>query len=376
MVTNGRQSQLAARVVIAVASVLCLGPWCVDRTAGAEEPASVLRGRVMDADGTPLGGLAVQFAGQNDETCAEGLFSLESVPAGTGMMQVAGERGIGRVPVHVDVETEPVEVVYPVVTHIVILHDNDTHFNFRYPKAFAQKVDRIRDEYPNVWLFSAGDVFSCAPRRWREDGWPDDEEMAYARRSRNMIDAMNRVGYDAMTLGNHELVPVGKHTRAALDRAKFALLGANIEIETDRLPPLEPYFVFETDNGYTLAVLGLSVSDRSTSRERTGVDSRNPVETAKEYRRLAGEHDVVVALTHIGVELDRQLAGATDFIDVIVGGHSHTLLSKADRVDGTLIAQAGAGGRYLGVITLTLVNGTLVASEGQVRTIRGHTGDD
>ncbi len=151
------------------------------------------------------------------------------------------------------------------MTEIVILHDNDLHFNFHRIEEFTAAVNRIRKDNPNVFLMNAGDNF--VRRRGR---WPIDAKRYYAKRSRLIIETMNRVGYDVMTMGNHEMEHIGEHTKTALERARFPLLAANTEVVTDKLPPLKPYIIMETDNGRTLAVLGLTCGQYTTFFSRGG----------------------------------------------------------------------------------------------------------
>ncbi len=109
-------------------------------------------------------------------------------------------------------------------------------------------------------------------------------------------------------------------TLRALSAAEFPLLVANVEITTDLLPPVAPYTVLQMDNDLTIAVLGLG---RAVTKEE--VWARDPIATAREYVHLADEHDIFVALTHIGYRTDQQLAEA---VGVNKGGPSPSLGSK------------------------------------------------
>ncbi len=252
---------------------------------------------------------------------------------------------------------------------IVLLHDNDQHFDFNFVDGIEAEIIRIRDENPNVFHINCGDIFVRHSARWEE---PDNLDW-YANQARFMIETMNRLGYDAIAVGNHELDHRETHTRDALEQAEFPLLAANVEVTTDLLPEFKPYTVFETEGGHTIAVLGLSTGSFD------GVTRLDPIETAKEYRYLAEEHDLFVAATHIGYTADRRLAEAVPELDVILGGHSHTLLEEAEVVNGVLVAQAGGGGHYpdpekpmyLGVVRITLEDGAVVSKSGHVITFTG-----
>ena len=101
--------------------------------------------------------------------------------------------------------------------------------------------------------------------------------------------------------------------------------------------------------------------------------------TAMSFSNLGSEYNLFVALTHIGYSQDKAVAEAVPEVDVIVGGHSHTLLEKAETVNGVLIAQAGGPPpqhqidpdwpKYLGKIKVVFENETVVEKSGYVISI-------
>jgi 2',3'-cyclic-nucleotide 2'-phosphodiesterase (5'-nucleotidase family) len=341
--------------------------------------ASGVRGTVVDAQGQRLSGIEVRLYGPRDDgsgvrprlsrgtSDGQGRFALDAPVGRAELLELRGADGSGRVRLG-DTRT-PVTVTYPVRTTVVLLHDNDLHFNFNHREVIGTALEGLRSQYDNVFLLNAGDIFIRRRERWNE---PTEE--FYARHSRRIIDLMNGYGYDAMTLGNHELYYIGGLTREALAAARFPLLAANVEITTEFLPQPLPYTVLVTDNDLTIAVLGLSV----VNFEKEGVAMRDPLAVAEEYLHLAETHDLFVALTHIGHRTDQRLAEGVGTLDVIIGGHSHTLLEEAVLVNGVLVAQAGGTAadrpnpvdperpKYLGKVTLTLENGRVVEKRGEV----------
>ena len=249
------------------------------------------------------------------------------------------------------------------VTSIVLLHDNDLHFDMTQRAAFEAKLSELREAHDNIYLLNAGDVFVRHAHRWSEPSLD-----YYAERSRFMIEAMNELGYAAMVLGNHELDYKSDHTRAALRLARFPLLGANVVVSVDKLDQPKPYTILETVAGHTIAVLGLGTGGGP------GVETLSPSETVARYAYLRDEHAVFVLLTHLGYTKDKQLAKQFGFIDVIIGGHSHTLLERAEMVNGVLIAQTGghphrideSRPKQLGVVRLLLEDGVVVKKSGEV----------
>lgn len=94
----------------------------------------------------------------------------------------------------------------------------------------------------------------------------------------------------------------------------------------------------------------------------------SPIETLKGIAQtLRSDVDVIVALTHIGIAADREMADAVSEIDIIVSGHSHRLHTEPEIVNGIPILQAGSFGRFAGIATLdgaTLVDYSMIALDG------------
>lgn len=150
--------------------------------------------------------------------------------------------------------------------------------------------------------------------------------------------------------GNREshILPAGK-------RAKFAgfdheILCANWFDKKGNLE-FKDQIIIEV-NGIKLGLFGIMVA-MVTPNMRTQAASaylwQNPLETAKllvpELRKRC---DILVALTHIGIQNDRKLAALCPEIDVIFGGHSHTILEHPEKVGNTWICQGGSHGRFVG----------------------------
>lgn len=257
---------------------------------------------------------------------------------------------------------------------IIILHTNDLHFHFNYREAIEAKIERIRERYENVFLLDAGDFVTRHQGRWQEPtlDW-------YAERIAFMINTMNELGYNAAAPGNHEFDFKDTITRDSLRQAKFPLLGANVQVETDSFDELKPYTVLNTACGRSIAVLGLSWSPP----QQAGIRTLDEQKTVEQYLHLAESHDVFMLLTHIGFRRDHALAEAFDGIDLIVGGHDHMQINPAALHNGVLITQTSGQSQQLdyhrrqmlGVIRLRLVDGVLVDKEGEVLGFHagGHT---
>jgi len=247
------------------------------------------------------------------------------------------------------------------VHKLTILHTNDMH---GHAEAFVDSnvsddeigglshlgaaVKKERQEDPdNTLLLDAGDISSGGPVSDYYEAIP-------------MVDAMNKIGYDAMTVGNHDLdlgrVALGN----IVDRAGFPVLSANlIDMTPGELKDVKPY-IFKQVGDLKVGILGLTTPDTGTmllKEDRDKIAFTSAETTAgkliPEMRKQGA--DLVVVLSHLGIEKDRELAGKVDDIDVIVGGHSHTEMKEPEEVNGTVITQAGGFSMNLGKLDLDVM---------------------
>jgi 2',3'-cyclic-nucleotide 2'-phosphodiesterase (5'-nucleotidase family) len=367
---------IAAGLFIASILAACAGLSGVPADYLPPAPPIALEGAVLDREGQPLSGLVMTLATDSGAvttvTDGNGAFSLTCPAPGPPFLEISGPEGIGRVPLDAMAPSAPLRLSYPVITEIIFLHDNDLHFDYNHRDAFEEAVAWFRSEYDNVYLLSAGDIFVRHQHKW-----PIPTIDFYSVWSRYMIEAMNEVGYDLMTPGNHELDYKEHYTRDSLRLAQFPLIAANVDVSTVNFDPLEPYAVLDTANGHTIAVLGLCY----LNAEREGIEVGEPAATIEHYRHLRDEHDVFMLLTHIGINPDRALAARFPQLDLIIGGHTNTLLETAEEVNGVLVAQAGGHPheveperpKFLGVIRVVLENDAIVKKHGHVLTFDAET---
>jgi hypothetical protein len=306
-------------------------------------------------------------------TGTDGTFNLTAVAGQSYILELKGELGSGRVfiPRSNSGGNPPgkMDIIYPVIEKIVILHTNDEHFTLNNQSELAEKISEIKEKYENVFLFSAGDIFVRHPLRWIINGRFMRNPEWYGERSLLMINSMNELGYDLMTPGNHELAYREMNTRLALEAAEFPIIAANMEIITDKLPRFKDYSILSTSTMRQLAVLGLTTGDAPD-----GVRELDLAETVRKNLFLKDSSDIFIALTHIGLRRDRSLAEEFPQFDVIIGGHSHDLLEDAITVNSVLIAQAGGNPHivsdshpvYLGKIIIKMVNGKITEKTGHV----------
>jgi 2',3'-cyclic-nucleotide 2'-phosphodiesterase (5'-nucleotidase family) len=233
-------------------------------------------------------------------------------------------------------------------TVLTLLHTNDLHGHIYLPETatgltrLASLIERVRQDMPNVLLLDAGDMIHGTPEEEAFEGKP-------------IIQSMNALQYDVATAGNHEFDFGQRITEQALTLAKFPVLSANVLAEKTGQPwgDLKPYIIREVA-GIRIAIFGLTTVDTVTiqfPRTLQGIHFADPTETARKLvpqLRQQEKADLVIFLSHLGYKEDLKMAAAVPGIDLILGGHSHTRLSKQVWVKDTLITQTGYYGRALG----------------------------
>ncbi|MDF1550983.1 MAG: bifunctional UDP-sugar hydrolase/5'-nucleotidase [Bacteroidales bacterium] len=237
---------------------------------------------------------------------------------------------------------------------IKILHTNDIHGNFsRFPR-LAFVVDSIRNENENVLLLNAGDIFTGNPLV------DMNEEKGH-----QMIELMNKLAFDLSILGNHEFDYGQEVLAKRISEATFPFICANIWQDGGVLPIPDPIKTIKASNNLNINVLGLLDNSanglpESHPRRLKGLKFTNPIATAKKFEHLKNNCNLFIALTHLGKRQDIQLAETMPAIDIIIGGHSHTIIDTLLIINGVLITQADAHVRYLGEITVKFKNGDIV----------------
>lgn len=151
--------------------------------------------------------------------------------------------------------------------------------------------------------------------------------------------------------GNRESQVVEEGFRRKIEGVKHPLLCCNMRRKNGKLV-LPPSLVVES-NGIKVGVVGTMVA-MVTEGMATKAMSQflwdQPIPAAiEEGERLRGEVDLLIALTHIGHTNDRKLAEKSEVFDVILGGHSHTVIEEPELVGRTWICQGGSHGKFLGV---------------------------
>ena len=237
------------------------------------------------------------------------------------------------------------------ITSVSVLHTNDIHGHLDNMPRLATAVTRIRGESgkDNTLLLDAGDVFAGSVYFQLYQGQAS-------------LWFMNYLGYDAMCPGNHEFDGGLKTLAEFVAGAGFRVVSANLKIPSEKTlnGKITPWVIMEK-NGARYGILGLITDDTAGISIHGGDITIDDDITAA--RRAVSELkkkgiNKIIALTHLGWEADLKLARQVGDIDIVIGGHTHTVPEVYPAVvdeDGSpaLIAQAGDYARYLGRLNVS-----------------------
>lgn len=247
---------------------------------------------------------------------------------------------------------------------LTILHTNDTHSRLDpFPMdgsrnegrggvaARAALIDHVRREEAQVLLLDAGDIFQGTPYFNIYKGEPE-------------IKAMRAMGYDAVTIGNHDF-DGGIENLATQIRShgRFETIVSNYDFSGTPMEPVAvPYKIFRK-GGIKVGVLGVGIELNGLVPQNLYGATRylDPVQKANETAALLRREncDLVICLSHLGYRYnsnkvsDQVLAKETENIDLIIGGHTHTFLEQPEKVrnkagSDVVINQVGWAGLQLG----------------------------
>lgn len=286
------------------------------------------------------------------------------------------------------------------MARVTLFHTSDMH-NKLTPE-LAERLHDLKQAHPDSLMLDSGDAIWSGNIYWRPGGEP-------------VLDLMSSVPYDAMCMGNREFHFLSAGLFSKTSRAKFPVLSANLQAVTqlrlttdslfseerararseDSLSSEERAGVRSADSLSSEERAGVRSADSLSSEERAGVRSlatfnrdgirvtilglsvpcitermlvkklsdhyfEQPVDVAAEIvPTLRKDCDVLIAITHIGIKQDRELAEAVPGIDVILGGHTHTITEQPERVGETSILHSGMYAHYVRKVEIELEAGNV-----------------
>ncbi len=250
-------------------------------------------------------------------------------------------------------------------TVITIFHTNDVHGNVvedeKAGKLGFAKLKTFVDSKPGAILLDAGDMTHGTTFATISSGI-------------SMIDLMNKVGFKAMTPGNHDYNYGKDGLKKLADAADFPILQANI-VDASGNRTLEANTIIEV-NGVKVGIFGIVTPETKTKSNpinTQGLTFKDYIEESKaQVTELKGKGaEVIVALVHLGLDQSSDersdiLAEKVEGIDVIIDGHSHTYIDEPKLVNGVLLAQTGDHLKNVGEITITVEDGKVASKTSKV----------
>lgn len=216
----------------------------------------------------------------------------------------------------------------------------------------ATFLQQFRKEHENVLLFDCGDISQGTPYYNMFQGEVE-------------IKLMNEMGYDAMTIGNHEFDFNVDNMERLFKMAEFPVVCANYNLDATALKDVVKPYVILNKYGLKIGVFGLGARPEGLiqANKCEGVVYEDPVGISNEVAALLKEEegcDLVICLSHLGIQMDEHLVAKTRNIDVILGGHSHTFMQEPKtylNTDGkeVSILHTGKSGVRVGRLDLTLM---------------------
>ncbi len=249
-------------------------------------------------------------------------------------------------------------------SEFVILSTNDMHASLENMARLATAVKECRDTIFTI-VVDAGD-------RWTGNAYVDLAEGRLP-----IIRLMNAIGYDVVTLGNHDFDAGQEVLDSAIDKADFDVVCANMTSTTALLDDVNKSEQITTPEGITVDFVGVVTSyanghpDGNDSSFK-GLKFEDPQAVAeRECEALEGK--VKVLLSHMGDDRDMELASRYGGYDVIIGGHTHAVLDTL--VKGTTVAQTGRKLRYVGATKVQMRGRRVVSVHYENIPLKGYAKD-
>jgi 5'-nucleotidase len=270
---------------------------------------------------------------------------------------------------------------------LTILHTNDFHARFEQINKYDTGCDSDAAAAGECFGGTGRLVSAVAEARARSnnsilvDGGDQFQGTLFYTYYKGKVAAemMNKLGYDGMTVGNHEFDDGPEVLAGFMDAVKFPILMSNADVSAE--PALAGKLMKSTvieRGGEKLGLIGLTPQDtHELASPGKNVTFSDPVAAVQgEVDRLTAEGiNKIIVLSHSGYEVDKRVAAETTGVDVIVGGHDNSLLSNTiegakgpypTMVDDTAIVQAYAYGKFLGELNVTFDDdGKIVEAKGE-----------
>jgi len=226
---------------------------------------------------------------------------------------------------------------------LTILYTNDLHLRFERLGSLERIITEQRESAGDLLLLDAGDTWQDF-RQPIAAVWGADE----------MVEWMNRAGYDAMALGNHDFYWGAERLAELAAQGRFALLCSSLRPIPGSRAPFAPAATLDL-GGLSVHVVGLTTCEYHAFSAMPWLQYVPPVEALQtELARRPEGVDLTIVLAHIPVADAIAVARRVPGIDVFITGHSHEETREPLVIGGTAIVQSGCFGRMLGRLDLEI----------------------
>ncbi|GAE33230.1 bifunctional metallophosphatase/5'-nucleotidase [Halalkalibacter akibai] len=228
------------------------------------------------------------------------------------------------------------------MTHkqITIFHTNDIHSCFDNWSQMVAHINHHRDA--NTLYVDLGDHADRS------------NPLTEATFGKGNVELLNAAGVDYATIGNNEGITFSKDQLNHLyDDAQFQVVVANLFDQKGERPDWSiPFTVHTMENGVKIGIIGLT-APFTLSYEQLGWDITSyKIQLENLLPVVKKQVDILVLMSHLGLQKDEEIATEFNEIDVIIGAHTHHVLPNGKWIGNTLIAQAGKHGAFLGEISI------------------------
>ena len=244
---------------------------------------------------------------------------------------------------------------------ITILHTNDIHSHFEnWPKIRRYLIGtrkQLREKGETVITVDLGDAMDRV------------HPLSEATNGKINIELMNKIGYDAATVGNNEGIGNShEQLNAMYDNAEFPIILDNIINKRTRRAPqwAESSKIITTDKGVKIGLLACTAPFNATYRMNDWIPLEVDDVLPDLLKRIRPKVDVLVLMSHLGIDVDRAIASKYPEFDVILGSHTHHLLEHGEKIGQTILCAAGKWGRYIGRVTLNISDHKLIDKKAEV----------
>lgn len=231
--------------------------------------------------------------------------------------------------------------------NIRILHTNDIHSRFENFAKIISKIKEIKNE--NTLILDGGDF---------HDFMRVELQGTMGRAGCSLL---NIGEYDAIAVGNNESFAGVKPLETMISSELITFLSCNLyRKDMSYIKGLRKSIIVER-GGMKFLIIGATPPMNEFLSLLNIYVSDPAEEIEKEIEKNRGKYDICILLSHCGITYDLSFGEKIKGIDIIIGGHSHTLMENAKEINGSIIHQSGSYGEYLGVLDIEIKDGKIMS---------------